>query len=109
MLVFGGFLVAFGALLPAVMMLPLGGAAEWTWKFILRKVVGLALLLLVLYGGLRWWKTYGRAKPFRYNTYKEQGEWGVMVNQTPDEGCLSRATIGREGTSLAIWQKSSIQ
>ena len=55
MLVFGGFLVAFGALLPAVMMLPLGGAAEWTWKFILLKVVGLALLLLVLYGGLRWW------------------------------------------------------
>jgi len=55
LLAFGGILVAFGALLPAVMMLPLGGAAEWTWKFILLKVVGLALLLLVLYGGLRWW------------------------------------------------------
>jgi hypothetical protein len=24
-----------------------------------------------------------------------------MVNQTPDEGCLSRATIGSRGTSLA--------
>jgi len=58
MLVFGVILVAFGALLPAVLMLPLGGAAEWTWKFILLKVVGLALLLLVLAGGVRWWKYF---------------------------------------------------
>ncbi len=37
---------------------------------------------------------------FRINTYEKQGEGGpVMVNQTPDEGCLSRATIGSRETS----------
>jgi len=34
------------------------------------------------------------------NTYEKQGEGGaVIVNQTPDEGCLSRATIGNRGIS----------
>ncbi len=28
-------------------------------------------------------KTCGRAKPFRYNTYKKQGGGGIMVNQLP--------------------------
>jgi hypothetical protein len=38
----------------------LGGASEWTWKFIILKVVGLALLLIVLAGGVRWWKYFTR-------------------------------------------------
>jgi hypothetical protein len=29
-------------------------------------------------------------KSFRYHTYRKQG--GLIVNQTADEGCLSRAT-----------------
>src|SRR2546427_5145804 len=45
--------------------------------------------------------------PFRINTYeKHGGEGAVIVNQTPDEGCPSRATtcpersrgIGSEGS-----------
>lgn len=60
MLVFGGILVACGTLPPVVMMLPLGGAAERTLQFIVLKVVGLALLLVVLAGGFRWWKYFTR-------------------------------------------------
>ena len=45
---------------------------------------------------------------FRMNTYEKQGEGGaVIVNQTPDEGCLSRATIGNRGIS-PISDKDSI-
>ncbi len=64
MLVFGGILVTCGILLPVVMMLPLedgkfvGWAALWTWQSILLKAVGLALLLVVLAGGVRWWKYF---------------------------------------------------
>jgi len=37
-------------------------------------------------------------KFFRMNTYKKHRGGGVvMVNQTPDQGCLSRTTIGRPG------------
>jgi hypothetical protein len=63
--------------------------------------------------------TYRRAQSFRINTYKKtQGEGRVIVNQTPDEGrlsrgasrrgisplhkgFLSRATIGNEGSLFA--------
>src|SRR6266404_541674 len=38
---------------------------------------------------------------FRINTYeKHRGEGGVMVNQTPDEGFLSRGSIGSEESLL---------
>jgi hypothetical protein len=37
---------------------------------------------------------------FRINTFEKQGRGiSVMVNQTPDEGCLSRATTGSRGIS----------
>ncbi len=38
---------------------------------------------------------------FRHSLRKTGGVWGVMANQTSDEGCLSRATIGSRGTPLA--------
>ena len=67
MLIFGGILVSCGILPPLVMMLPLedgkfvGWAALWTRQSILIKALGLALLLVVLAGGVRWWK-YFRCK-----------------------------------------------
>jgi hypothetical protein len=44
---------------------------------------------------------------FRMNTYEKQGEGvSVIVNQTLDEGCLSRATTGSRGTPLAATKDS---
>ena len=35
------------------------------------------------------------------NTYRKQGEgYPIIVNQTAHEGCLSRVTIGSEGSLL---------
>src|SRR5258708_24510261 len=39
-------------------------------------------------------------KFFRMNTYEKHRGEGLIVNQTSDEGCLSRATIGSEGSLL---------
>ena len=36
---------------------------------------------------------------------KNRGVGGVMVNQTPDEECLSRATIGSEGPLFSFGSK----
>jgi hypothetical protein len=66
MIVFGVILVVCGALLPVVILLPVGGAADWTWKFILLKVAGLALLALVLLGGVRWWKFFTQSSMNAY-------------------------------------------
>src|SRR5216684_6609130 len=39
--------------------------------------------------------------PFRMNTYRKQGEgYPIIVNQTAHEGCLSRVTVGSEGSLL---------
>ncbi len=72
MLAFGGILVACGVLPPMVMMVPLedgkfvGWAALWTWQSIILKAAGLALLFVVLAGGVRWWKyfTCGTVKSY---------------------------------------------
>jgi hypothetical protein len=66
MLVFGVILVVCGALIPVLMLLPVGGVATWTWKLILVKVVWLALLLLVLAGGVRWWKSFTQSSVKAY-------------------------------------------
>ncbi len=44
-------------------------------------------------------RAYKDVKSVRCNTYKKQGG-SVMVNQTADGGCLSRATIRSRGISL---------
>lgn len=87
MIVFGFILVASGALLPVAMLLPVGGAADWTWKSILLKVMWLALLLLLLAGGVRWWKYFTRSSMKAY--FHEHG--GDMKREPGARKLLAKA------------------
>ena len=53
------------------------------------------------------YRTCKDVKSIRCNTYKKQGG-SVMVNQTADGGCLSRATIRSRGISLHAQKDSRL-
>src|SRR5712664_3255610 len=46
--------------------------------------------------------------PLNATLTKNRGEGGVTVNQTSDEGCLSRATIESEGPLLPFGKKAPL-